>query len=285
MPPVPAPVWTESVPARSWTEPVFTEPIAPPAPPHIVDVVPEEPSRRHRPLWPWVLAVVLVVAVAGTVVTVAAAFGGRHAAPDLPPLAAPQPLPVSASASAPAPSPSEGASGQASAAASNAPIAGPSGSTPAARASTATTKALPNGRIQLRLAHTGMCVGEGPELFKSTGRTVLGQHSCASASPPVILAPIAGTTVRIKLDSPDYGIGCATVDYGGTGDGLLLAGRPCDDARADQKFTLEAVSTGYRLHSVPGGGFCIGVYLASRDPGVQLIQTGCDGGGDQVFLL
>src|SRR6266545_324110 len=102
MPPVPAPVWTESVPARSWTEPVFTEPIAPPAPPHIVDVVPEEPSPRRRPLWPWVLAVVLVVAVAGTVVTVAAAFGGRHAAPDLPPLAAPQPLPVSASASAPA---------------------------------------------------------------------------------------------------------------------------------------------------------------------------------------
>jgi hypothetical protein len=79
----------------------------------------------------------------------------------------------------------------------------------------------------------------------------------------------AGAGLRIKLDSPSYGIGCATVDYGGTGDGLLLAARPCDDARADQAFTLEAVSApaaGYRLHSVPGGGLCIGVYLASRDP-------------------
>jgi hypothetical protein len=152
---------------------------------------------------------------------------------------------------------------------------------------TTTAKPPPSGPTRLRLAHTGMCVGEGPELFKSTGRTVLGQHPCAQAAPPITIAP-AGAAVRIKLDSPSYGIGCATVDYGGTGDGLLLAARPCDDARADQAFTLEAVSApaaGYRLHSVPGGGLCIGVYLASRDPGVQLIQTRCGGGPDQVFQV
>ncbi|GFJ88434.1 RICIN domain-containing protein [Phytohabitans rumicis] len=129
--------------------------------------------------------------------------------------------------------------------------------------------------------------GEGPELFKDTGRTVLGQHPCAGVSPPTILEPVGGA-YRIKLDHPVDGLGCATVDYGGTEDGLLLAGAGCEAGRADQRFTLEPATTpaaGYRLRSVPGRSFCIGVYQASRQDGVQLIQTTCDGGPDQVFTL
>lgn len=291
-PDVPPPVWTESVPTRSWAEPAapVLEPIAPPPSASTVDTIdapPPQSHRRDRPLWPWVLAVVLVVAVGGTVLVVSVVREGRPLAPNVPPLAAPQPAQASVGGT-PTPTPAANASTGASAAVSSAavsggPIAASTGASAGAR--TPTPKAVPNGRVQLRLAHTGMCVGEGPELFKSTGRTVLGQHPCASAAPPIVIAPITGSTVRIKVDSPTNGLGCATVDYGGTADGLLLAARPCDDARADQKFTLEAVSAGYRLHSVPGGGFCVGVYLASRDPGVQLIQTGCDGGADQVFQV
>lgn len=167
--------------------------------------------------------------------------------------------------------------------------AGARGTAPAP-APVTTTAAAPvtfDGRYAIRLAHTGMCVGEGPELFKETGRTVLGQHPCATASPPTILEP-ADAAYRIKLDHPVDGIGCATIDYGGTEEGLLMAGAACEAGRADQTFTLEPVTlpvAGYRLRSVPGRRFCIGAFEASRQDGAQLMQTTCGDGADQVFTL
>jgi hypothetical protein len=147
-------------------------------------------------------------------------------------------------------------------------------------------KGTPKEGVQrIRLAHTGLCVGEGPEKFAGSGRTVLGQHDCATASPPTELERLPDGTYRIKLHNAEYGLGCATVDYGGTHDGVLLAGADCGTNRADQKFTLEPVSSGYILRSVPGARFCIGVYRASRETGVQLIQDLCSSGSHQVFVL
>lgn len=68
----------------------------------------------------------------------------------------------------------------------------------------------------------------------------------------------------------------------------MLAGAACEAERADQLFTLEAVTSpvgGYRLRSVAGRRFCVGVLDGSRRSGVQLIQTTCGGGADQVFTL
>ncbi|MEV4758848.1 hypothetical protein AB0J86_27645 [Micromonospora sp. NPDC049559] len=145
-----------------------------------------------------------------------------------------------------------------------------------------------SGRYRLRLAHTGMCVGEGPELYKTSGREVLGQHPCAEAAPPISLERVSGNVYRIQLHHPQYGLGCATIDAGGRYDGLLLAGDDCDGGREDQKYLVEPVSspaTGYRIRSVPGSAYCIGVYQGSTAPGVQLISTRCSGGKHEVFTF
>ncbi|MFI9812294.1 RICIN domain-containing protein [Saccharothrix variisporea] len=141
-----------------------------------------------------------------------------------------------------------------------------------------------NGIQRIRLSHTGLCVGEGQERFSGSARIVLGQHDCATATPPTELERLPDGSFRIKLHNADYGIGCATVDYGGTDTGVLIAGTNCGN-RVDQQFTLEPVATGYLLHSVPGARYCIGVYGGSREPGTQLIQNPCDGGAHQVFQL
>ncbi|CAL9624291.1 hypothetical protein SUDANB95_05889 [Actinosynnema sp. ALI-1.44] len=141
-----------------------------------------------------------------------------------------------------------------------------------------------DGIQRIRLGHTGLCVGEGPERFSTESRIVLGQHDCATATPPTELERLPDGSYRIKLHNAQYGVGCATVDYGGKDTGLLIAGTNCAD-RADQRFTLEPVNAGYRLHSVPGARYCVGVYGGSREEGVQLIQNPCDGGAHQVFQL
>lgn len=141
-----------------------------------------------------------------------------------------------------------------------------------------------DGIQRIRLGHTGLCVGEGQEAFTTKPRIVLGQYDCATATPPTELERLPDGSFRIKLHNIQYGVGCATVDYEGTDVGVLLAGDTCAD-RADQKFTLEPVAAGYRLHSVPGARYCIGVYGGSRQAGVQLIQDPCDGGAHQIFQL
>lgn len=144
------------------------------------------------------------------------------------------------------------------------------------------------GVYRIRPAHTGLCVGEGRQMYTSSTRIVLGQQTCGSAAPPTILERVSGSTYLIKLDHPTNGIGCATVDYGGVGDGLLLAGADCGANRNDQQFTIEPVTApaaGYRLRAVAGSSYCIGVYNGSTDRGAQLIQTRCDGGKHQVFTF
>jgi hypothetical protein len=149
---------------------------------------------------------------------------------------------------------------------------------------------LADGDYRIRAANTGLCVGEGPELEKDSGRDgVLGQHPCATASPRTVLERLGDALYRIKLVERQYDTTtCAAVDNGGLDPDLLLSGRECDLARPEQKFFVEPVRTpvaGYRLRSMPGRSFCVGVYLASKKPGMQLISTTCNGGKDQVFTF
>ncbi|NUT54137.1 MAG: RICIN domain-containing protein [Saccharothrix sp.] len=143
-----------------------------------------------------------------------------------------------------------------------------------------------DGIQQIRLAHTGLCLAE---VFQTENgrnlRVVLGQDDCAVAQPPTELERLTDGTVRIKLHNAEYGVGCATVDYGGTHDGLLLAGDSCGAGRAEQRFTLEPANGGYRLRSVPGSAYCIGVLGGRTDPGAHLIQGECTGLASQLFIL
>ncbi|WP_203612271.1 RICIN domain-containing protein [Amycolatopsis sp. SID8362] len=139
----------------------------------------------------------------------------------------------------------------------------------------------------MRLAHTGLCVGEGTEKFVPDERIVLGQQDCATASPPMSVEAVEGG-YRLLLHSPDNGEGCVTVDYGGTNAEVLLAGDNCEPGRPDQRFTFEPVTAptpGYLLKSAAGAKWCIGVYQGSSETGVQLIQGRCVGGPHQVFLV
>ncbi|MFE0026006.1 RICIN domain-containing protein [Amycolatopsis sp. NPDC059021] len=143
-------------------------------------------------------------------------------------------------------------------------------------------------RQPIRLAYTGLCLGEGPEKFKPGDRTVLGQHPCAAAKPPISLEPAASGSYRLVLLNPDLGPGCVTVDYGGAHAEVLLAGAGCEGDRPDQRFTFEKVTsplTGYRIHSVAGAQWCVGVYGGSTEAGVQLVQAPCDGGAHQIFVV
>ncbi|MFD0206848.1 MULTISPECIES: XRE family transcriptional regulator [Saccharothrix] len=141
-----------------------------------------------------------------------------------------------------------------------------------------------DGVQRIRLAHSGLCVGEGPEPA-NPDRIVLGQYDCAAATPPTGLERLADGTYRIKLHNVEHGLGCATVDYGGSGNGLLLAGDYCDENRPEQRFTLEPANGGYRLRSVPGAASCIGILGGRTGSGVQLIQNPCDGQASQSFVF
>lgn len=62
----------------------------------------------------------------------------------------------------------------------------------------------------------------------------------------------------------------------------------CGADRADQKFTFEPLTGaagGYRVRSVPGKAYCIGVYGEHRDAGAQLIQAGCSSSLAQTFTV
>ena len=115
---------------------------------------------------------------------------------------------------------------------------------------------------------------------------MLGQHTCGSSLPQFTIEPVASNAYRILVTDRD-GTGCADVDYQGTTEGLLLAAQTCNGA-ADQRFTLEPVTTpaaGYRLRSVAGSKFCIGVLEQKQERGVQIMQDTCRGSKAEVFTL
>lgn len=164
------------------------------------------------------------------------------------------------------------------------PVAGPA--TPA-RTTVLAARVPPSGEA-ITLAHTGLCVGEGPERKPGATRVVLGQYDCATATPPISLQLVAPGVYRLILHSVDKGPGCVTVDNGGTVVETLLSGAACEEGRPDQEFTFEPVETpvaGHRMHSVAAENWCIGAYEGSDRPGTQLIQVPCDGGAHQVFVV
>jgi hypothetical protein len=142
--------------------------------------------------------------------------------------------------------------------------------------------------VRLQLAHSGLCVGLGPDESSDSGREVVGQYDCGSAVPPIRLDPAPDGTFRLLFYVPTRGIGCVTADDGGARSAVTLSLSDCADRRTDQRFTLEPVIipySGIRLRSVAGYGRCLGAYQSSTQPGVQLVQETCDNLKDQLFHI
>ncbi|GIJ60027.1 RICIN domain-containing protein [Virgisporangium aurantiacum] len=262
--------------------PLPLPPVGPAAPGETILAGPQPRQRRRFPLTAAVAGMALVALVATVVAVWAIPERKTHDAS--PPQAAPVGPPPSAE---PTSGVSASASPSLSASDPGLPVPGGVVRTPPRTTPTTTAPTAISGRYLIRLAHTGMCVGEGPELYKNTGRTVLGQHPCGSTLPQFTIEPVATNVYRIVI-TDSGGTGCADVDYAGTTEGLLLAAATCANGPADQRFTFEPVTTpsaGYRLRSVAGSRYCIGVLEGSQDRGVQLMQDTCRGSKSEVFTL
>jgi hypothetical protein len=261
--------------------PLPLPPVGPPPGESILDG--PAPERRNRFPLTAAIAGMALFAVVATVVAVWA-IPERDTRSTPPPQAGPV---------APAGTPSVGASPSAI------PSSSPSASEPAitvpgvGEVRTSPTRTVSSrppqtlaGRYLIHAGHTGMCLGLGPELFRNTGRTVMGQHPCGSGLPQLSLEPVTATSYRLLVTDAG-GTGCADVDYAGTTEGLLLAPQTCND-KADQRFTFEPVTSpvpGYRLRSLAGSRYCIGVLEGRRQSGVQIMQDTCRGGAHEVFTL
>ncbi|MEJ2854117.1 MULTISPECIES: RICIN domain-containing protein [unclassified Saccharothrix] len=275
----PEPEATEPEAAEPEPDAVEPEPVKPVEPVEIAEAAPVAPGRRSR-------ALAVVLGIAAVVLAVALVVVLNR-----PPQGQTATGPTSTTTSTTTTTAETTATTTTTAGTTQAPAPQNPPPNPTTPIPTTETRPEPppnssprNGIQRIRLGHTGLCVGEGQERFSAGPRIVLGQHDCATATPPTELERLSDGHFRIKLHNEENGVGCATVDYGGTDPGVLLAGKICGD-RADQKFTLEPVNAGYRLRSAPGARYCIGVYGGSRDAGVQLIQDPCDGGAHQVFQL
>lgn len=248
------------------------------------------PARRTRfPLTAAVVGMALLALVATVVAVWVIPERDTRTAPPLPAApVAPAGTPSAGTSGGTSAGPSDSASPALSASETAIAVPGP-GTGVRTPPRTAPTTAAPQalvGRYYIHPGHTGMCLGLGPELFKNTGRTVMGQHPCGSSIPQLTLEQVAGNTYRL-LVTGSGGTGCADVDYAGTTEGLLLAPQTCN-GKPDQRFIFEQVTSpvpGYRLRSVAGSQFCIGVLQAKRESGVQIMQDTCKGGAHEVFTL
>ncbi len=262
--------------------PLPLPPVGPPAPGESILAGPAPARRRRIPVTAAVAGMALLALVATVIGVWVIPERDVRTAPPLP--AAPV-APAGTSSAGTSPSGTPSPSLSASEPAVTVPGAGGGVKTPP-RAVPSTTPTILSGRYFIHAGHTGMCLGLGPELFVNSGRTVMGQHPCGSSIPQMRLEPATGSTYKLLVTDSD-GTGCADVDYAGTTEGLLLAPQTCND-KPDQRFTFEPVTdpvAGYRLRSVAGSRFCIGVLEGKTQKGVQIMQDNCKGDASEVFKL
>ncbi|MFE9889434.1 helix-turn-helix domain-containing protein [Streptomyces scopuliridis] len=149
----------------------------------------------------------------------------------------------------------------------------------------------PEGKVTIRAAHSGLCVTEGRERNGRTDRALAVQQDCekANSAPPVtLLERVDEGIYRIQWSHPEHGLGCLTVDEGGTGNGYLLAPQACEEDQPQQRFLMEAVDTpvadGYRLRPM-NSGKCVGFVDPAMAKGAELVQSSCTGSTEQEFFI
>ncbi|GIF96965.1 hypothetical protein Cci01nite_20590 [Catellatospora citrea] len=148
--------------------------------------------------------------------------------------------------------------------------------------------AAPYGAVRLKLAHSGLCVGEN-----SDGTLV--QKACPTVLPSPSIEPLSPTAYAIRTFHPTYGTGCVAVsnnDFTGVGvynvNCFDQGGLPFPLNFFDTQLAITPVVLpvrGYRI-TVPNYGDCLGITGNSMSAGAALMPLPCSAtAAGQVFQI
>lgn len=142
-----------------------------------------------------------------------------------------------------------------------------------------------DGLYQIRVEHSGMCLGTGPKRGDEQ-RTVLVQQPCEAAWPDLQLTEIKDGTFTIVLMFDDSGWEkCLGVHEPGTEPGANFSGVDCGESKL-LSFKLKALPDGLYQIGIPAGELCMGVEQRSAERGAPFVTTKCDKGqGSQRFEI
>ncbi|MGH8876726.1 MAG: hypothetical protein ACRD0P_05185 [Stackebrandtia sp.] len=144
------------------------------------------------------------------------------------------------------------------------------------------------GSYRVTVAHTGLCLGEGPE-HGNEDRNVLVQQKCDASTAGLTFLPGRGDTTGIEVDNaPANWANCLTADPPGDEHGFLFGASDCFDAKSAKlrTFTLKPYGAGLFRILVTDSGLCMGIKGQGRQAGVQADMTECVAGqGSQLFRL
>ncbi|GIG65910.1 RICIN domain-containing protein [Phytomonospora endophytica] len=142
-----------------------------------------------------------------------------------------------------------------------------------------------DGLYQIRVEHSSMCLGTGPERGEEQ-RTIMVQQPCEEAWPDLELTEIKDGTFTIVWKFADRGWEtCVGVEAPGTQPGAVFVPTECKTS-ALLSFKLKALPDGFYQIGVPVGGLCLGVKERSAVRGAPFETTKCDKGqGSQRFEI
>ncbi|HEY1176747.1 MAG TPA: hypothetical protein VGF17_11360 [Phytomonospora sp.] len=142
-----------------------------------------------------------------------------------------------------------------------------------------------DGLYQVRVEHSSMCLGTGPERGEEQ-RTILVQQPCEEAWPDLELTEIEDGVFTVVLKFADRGWeSCLGVEAPGTKAGAVFGPTDCKSS-ALLSFKLKPLPDGRYQIGVPAGTLCMGVKERSAVRGAAFETVKCDESqGSQRFEI
>lgn len=138
------------------------------------------------------------------------------------------------------------------------------------------------GTYDIEPAHTGLCLGIGPELNNPDDRTVLVQDSCSQAKPSLTMVKVSEDVVRFTLyfSAEDWSA-CLVADTPGD----LYSAGDCNGGSA-QTYTLVPAGSGRYLIKSKATGKCMDFPWYRNTEGAQVGGATCStGSASQRFAF
>lgn len=138
------------------------------------------------------------------------------------------------------------------------------------------------GTYDIQPAHTGLCLGIGPEINNPRDRPVLVQDSCGQAKPSLTMVKVSDDVVRFTLYfSAEDWTACLVADTPGD----LYAAGECNGGSA-QTYTLVPAGSGRYLVKSKATGKCMDFPWYRDTEGAQVAGAACStGSASQRFAF